>query len=210
MTSDTCTSCEDDGARSDGSRPGITRRGMLAGLLGATTAVGTFGLPIKGLKLPGVQTRLAFADSVAYDGDVLVVVSLRGGADGLNIVVPTGDPNYAAQRPTIGIPQSALLPADGIFGLHPALAPLYPLWTAGTFGAVHAIGQVDPTRSHFEATRELERAAPGRGFTTGWLDRALSERGVGTPFQATSLGWGLPGQQFAGPAPVLSMSAVDS
>ncbi|MBV9290988.1 MAG: DUF1501 domain-containing protein [Frankiales bacterium] len=189
----------------DATRGGLSRRGMLAGLLGAG-AVGAFGVP-----LPGISTRYAFADTpAAYDGDVLVVVSLRGGADGLSIVVPTGDPDYAKKRPTIGVPQAALLPGDGIFGLHPQLQPLYPLWQAGKFGAVHAVGQVDPTRSHFEALREMERAAPGATLKTGWLDRALQQRGSGTPFRATVVSGDLPSQQFAGPAPVLSMSSVDS
>lgn len=201
MTTD-CPTCADEG--------GLTRRGMLAGLFGATAA-GVLGVPgLDGLSLPGISTRLAFAETTSYDGDVLVVLSLRGGADGLNIVVPTGDPDYLKKRPTIGIPQSALLPGDGIFGLHPELQPLYPLWQAGTFGAVHAVGQVDPTRSHFEATRELERAAPGATLQTGWLDRALQQRGTGAPFRAVSLGGGLPGQQFAGPAPELAISSVDA
>jgi uncharacterized protein (DUF1501 family) len=197
-----CPTCDTEG--------GLTRRGMLAGLFGATAA-GVLGAPgLDGLSLPGISTRLAFAETTAYDGDVLVVLSLRGGADGLNIVVPTGDPGYLDKRPTIGIPQAALLAGDGIFGLHPELQPLYPLWQSGKFGAVHAVGQVDPTRSHFEATRELERAAPGATLQTGWLDRALQQRGTGVPFRAVSLGGGLPGQQFAGSAPELAISSVDS
>jgi uncharacterized protein (DUF1501 family) len=164
-----------------------------------------------GLSAPGLSTRLAFADTPsAYKGDVLVVLSLRGGADGLSIVVPTGDPDYHKKRPTIGVPKATLLPAGGIFGLHPELQPLLPLWKAGTFGAVHAVGQVDPTRSHFEALREMERGAPKASLRTGWLDRALKERGHGTPFQAVAMGNALPTQQFAGPAPVLAMSSVDS
>ena len=203
MTSTSCTDCAADA----GDR-GLSRRGLLAGMLGMTAATVT-GLP--GLSVPGLSTRLAFAaDPATYDGDVLVIVSLRGGADGLSMVVPTGDPDYLVQRPTIGVPQAALLPADGIFGLHPQLEPLYPLWLSGVMGAVHAVGQPDPTRSHFEALREMERAAPGATLRTGWLDRALEQRGVGTPFRAAAVGGALPSQQFAGPAPVLSMSSVDS
>jgi uncharacterized protein (DUF1501 family) len=164
-----------------------------------------------GLSAPGMSTRLAFASTPsAYEGDVLVVLSLRGGADGLSIVVPTGDPDYLMKRPTIGVPQGALLPGDGIFGLHPELKPLQPLWQSGAFGAVHAVGQMDPTRSHFEALREMERGAPGASLRSGWLDRALTQRGTGTPFQAVNLGDALPTQQLAGPAPVLAMSSVNS
>src|SRR4051812_3596993 len=151
---------------------GLTRRTLLrtaaaAGALGVvTTAVGET-----------VTTRYAFADDrAAYTGDVLVVLSLRGGFDGLGAVVPTGDPDYLRLRPTIGLPTGALLPLTGIFGLHPALAPLLPLWKAGTFAAVHAVGQEEPSRSHFTAMAELERAAPGTTLRTGWLDRTVGLR----------------------------------
>ena len=82
-------------------------------------------------------------------------------------------------RPGIGIPTGALLPLDATFGLHPALAPLKPFWDAGTFGVVHAAGQPDPTRSHFQAMEEMERAAPGSSVRTGWLDRVSSAQGAG-------------------------------
>src|SRR5690349_11876679 len=58
----------------------------------------------------------------------LVVVFQRGGADGLNMVVPHGERAYYAMRPSISIPRSAVLDLDGFFGLHPSLSPLLPLW----------------------------------------------------------------------------------
>ena len=103
----------------------------------------------------------------------------RGGFDGLSAIVPAADPAYAGARPGIGIPTSALLPLDATFGLHPALAPLKGLWDAGQLAAVHAAGQPDPTRSHFRAMEEMERAAPGSGVRTGWLDRVSSAEGAG-------------------------------
>ena len=165
--------------------------------------------PLCGLVGPGLGTRVAFADAPAYDGDVLVVLSLRGGFDGLSAVVPAGDPDYYAKRPTLGVPRAALLPVDTMWGLHPALQPLYPLWQAGSFGAVTAVGQVNPTRSHFEATEEMERAAPSSSLRTGWLDRALGLRGIGSVFQAVQAGASSPGQQLTGPAPELSLGTLD-
>ena len=89
------------------------------------------------------------------------------------------------------------------------MAPLMPMWNTGTFGAVHAVGQVNPTRSHFEATEELEKAAPGSTLRTGWLDRSSRPR-RGRAFQACA------GRQhggahhgFAGPMPVLGMYNID-
>ncbi len=181
--------------------PGFNRRSFLK-RFAATGA-------LTGLAAQGMATRLAFADG-PYTGDVLVVVSLRGGFDGLNVVVPTGDPAYASWRPTIGIPQNALLPLDAMFGLHPAMQPLMPFWNAGTFGAVHAVGQVNPTRSHFEAMEEMERAAPGASARSGWIDRTLGLRTTGTAFQGMQLGSGMAASSFIGPTPELAIWSVDS
>ena len=70
----------------------------------------------------------------------MVVISLRGGIDGLGVVVPHGDPAYYAARPTTAVAKSALLCADSMFGLHPSMAPLEPLWNSGELAAVQATG----------------------------------------------------------------------
>jgi len=181
--------------------PGFSRRAFLK-RFAATGA-------LTGLAAQGMATRLAFADG-PYTGDVLVVVSLRGGFDGLNVVVPTGDPAYTTWRPTIGVPQNALLPLDAMFGMHPALQSLMPFWDAGNFGVVHAVGQVNPTRSHFEAMEEMERAAPGASARTGWIDRTLGLRTPGTAFQGMQLGSGMAASSFIGPTPELALWSVDS
>jgi uncharacterized protein (DUF1501 family) len=179
---------------------GVTRRSFLRGL----GAVGA----LAGLATTTLSTRMAFAAG-PYTGDVLVVLSLRGGLDGLNTIVPTGDPRYRQARPTIAIPQNALLPLDAMFGLHPAMAPLKPWWDSGHFGAVQAVGMTNPTRSHFEAMEELERAAPGTSTRTGWLDRTLGLRDSGTAFQAVQLGSGMAAPAFRGPSPELAMWSVN-
>jgi uncharacterized protein (DUF1501 family) len=106
---------------------------------------------------------------------LLVVVFLRGGADFLNMVVPVGDPTYALVRPTIGLTEEdGLLPLEDDFALHPALAPLEPLWDDGELAAVTCVGSPHVTRSHFDAQDFMERGAPGmRHVTTGWLNRYL-------------------------------------
>jgi uncharacterized protein (DUF1501 family) len=180
---------------------GLSRRSFLKG----AAAVGVMA----GFASETLATRLAFASS-PYDGDVLVVLSLRGGFDGLNAIVPAADPNYATWRPNVGIPQGTLLQLDGMFGMHPAMAPLKPLWDAGTFGVVHAVGQEQPNRSHFSAMEELERAAPGSSMRTGWLDRVLGDRGTGTAFQGMQLGSSMAAPAFRGPSPELAMWSVDS
>jgi uncharacterized protein (DUF1501 family) len=186
---------------------GLSRRTLLRRMATA----GALGVAMTVAEEIGPNSRYAFAaGSEPYAGDVLVVLSLRGGFDGLNAIVPIGDPGYVAARPGIGIKEAALLPADGIFGLHPALKPLQKYWDAGTFGAVHAVGQPNPSRSHFSAMEELERAAPGSSLRSGWLDRTIGLRSAGTPFQAAQIGSTEVAPALAGPNPELSMRTIES
>src|SRR2546429_8284403 len=73
----------------------------------------------------------------------LVCIFQRGAVDGLNMIVPHGDPFYYRERPRIAIPRpgttGGALDLDGHFGLHPALAPLLPLYQSGALAAVHAV-----------------------------------------------------------------------
>jgi uncharacterized protein (DUF1501 family) len=195
MTEDGC-GCADD------QRTTMTRRGVLGRAL-AAGAAGAFA----GLAGDQISTQLAFAAG-KYTGDTLVLVSLRGGFDGLSAIVPAGDPGYYAARPDIAVPKSKLIGGNTRFGLHPALAPLLPFWKAGTFGAVQAVGQPAPNRSHFSAMEELERAAPGTSVRTGWLDRMLGGLGATSPFNGVSLGSPMPARVLAGPAPALGMRSL--
>ncbi len=159
--------------------------------------------------VPLVSGRASYAADAVATGNVLVVLSLHGGFDGLSAIAPVGDPDYASLRPSIGIPTSLALPTgDRLFGLHPSLAPLVPYWQAGTFGAVHAVGTPDSSRSHFQATEELERAAPGTSTRTGWLDRVVGARGTGSVFQTVQLGSGNPRPLLAGPNPELAVRSL--
>lgn len=171
----------------------ITRRAML-GLTAATGAL---------VATESLSTRVAFA-SGTLSGDVLVVVSLRGGFDGLSAVAPVNDAAYRLARPSIGLPASAAIQLDATFGMHPALAPLVPYWEAGSFAVVHAVGQSNPTRSHFEAMEEMERAAPGSSTRTGWLDRVLGLSSSVGSLEAVAMGAEPMPQSLRGPRPVMS------
>ena len=181
----------------------LSRRGFLGGAAGlaALGVVNGFG--------PLGTTQVAFGGS-NYDGDVLVVVSLRGGFDGLSAVVPSGDPHYATNRPTIGIPNSQLIALDSMFGMNKALSALQPLWNSGDLALVHAVGQVDPTMSHFEAMAEMEVAAPGTSIRTGWIDRMVGMTGSGPPFAATSVGPAVAPTSMSGAYPVTGMQSLHS
>jgi len=181
----------------------VRRRRLLQAAL-AGGALGVVGSAVGG----PASARYAFAGT-GYTGDTVIVLSLRGGFDGLSAVVPKGDPAYYRWRPTIGVPRGALLAVDAMWGLHPRLAPLWPLWQQGKLAAVHAVGQADPTRSHFEAMAELERAAPGTSIRSGWLDRTLGLRSRASVFQAVQLGSTQVPASLYGSSPELAMSAID-
>lgn len=177
-------------------RHGFTRRRLLAGL-------GGVGVAALGSQL--VTTRVAFG---ATGGNTLVVIFLRGGIDGLCVVVPRGDAVLREVRPRIAVPDGALLAGDDRFGLHPALEPLHPLWTSGQMAAVHAVGSPDVSRSHFQAQDCLERGVATTSVSSGWLDRVLESLGPGTTFRAVAQGSALP-RSLVGGEDKLVMQGVD-
>src|SRR3954469_16943754 len=73
------------------------------------------------------------------DRPVLVCLFQRGAVDGLNMIVPPGDPLCYRERPRIAIPTSDVIDLDGHFGLHPSLAPLKDLWNNKSLAALHAV-----------------------------------------------------------------------
>ncbi|ACK73057.1 protein of unknown function DUF1501 [Gloeothece citriformis PCC 7424] len=123
----------------------------------------------------------------------LMVIFLRGGIDGLNVVVPYQEAAYYNARPTIAIPtpnqENGVLNLDGHFGLHPALSDLMPLWKQGSLAFIHACGSPDPTRSHFDAQDYMENGTPGIKKTDdGWMNRLLGSLPAQVPTKAVNLG----------------------
>jgi uncharacterized protein (DUF1501 family) len=144
----------------------VTRRIFLRN--GALAVVGTAAIP----------PLLAHAAYGVAEGSSrtkrLVVIFQRGAADGLNIVVPHGEPAYYAMRPSINIPRNSVIDLDGFFGLHPSLSTFQPLWKQRHLAIVHATGSPHPTRSHFTAQDFMESGTPGVKVTNdGWLNRTL-------------------------------------
>ena len=138
------------------------------------------GIALVGLSTVPAFLQRAIASTPGAGKKQLVVLFQRGAADGLNIVVPFGEPNYYRLRPTIAIPQprrggpDAAIDLDGFFGLHPSLGPLAPLFQQNQLAIVHAAGSPDTTRSHFDAQDYMESGTPGvKATEDGWLNRAL-------------------------------------
>lgn len=177
----------------------VSRRGLMRGALamaGTTTILGS-----------AVVRASAAAPTPARS--VMVVVSMRGAADGLSLVVPHAERAYYDARPRLAIPSDRLLVKDGQFGLHPELAPLVPMWLQGKLAAVHATGLAAPNRSHFAAMEEIEDAAPGSSKREGWLNRLIGTHPTGNPLQGFSYSLGGLPTSLAGPQPVMSGGDLD-
>ena len=148
---------------------------------------------------PSFLTRTVQAASTGRR-KVLVAIFQRGAVDGLNMVVPYGEQDYYASRPTIGIPRpgagdASALDLDGFFAFHPRLAPLQKLYARRELAIVHACGSPDNTRSHFDAQDYMETGTPGRkGTPDGWLNRYLQAKRAEehSSFRAVSLTQQLP------------------
>ncbi len=166
---------------------------------------------------PAWMPRVALrSNDVPSKGDTLVAIFMRGGADGLNIVVPHGDKDYYAHRDTLAIAQpkasngSSALDLNGFFGLHPKLRPLKELYDQRVLAAVHATGSPDPTHSHFDAMDYMERGTPGeKQMATGWIGRHLQVKASDnkSPFRAVGLGT-IVQQSLRGPIPAIALQSI--
>ena len=130
-------------------------------------------------------------------GKTFVAIFLRGGMDGLNVIVPYKDPSYRDLRRTLALDmpggKDGVLDLDGFFGLNPRAAAMAPLFKNGTAMALHAVGYDLNTRSHFEEQDTWETGVTGNTVNSdGWLNRHLiTSQGHG-PVRAVSIGNVLP------------------
>jgi uncharacterized protein (DUF1501 family) len=147
----------------------LTRRAALLGL-GSAMALGRASLA-----LAAAPTERRF-----------VVVLLRGGMDGLAVVVPRGDRDLAGWRAPLVA--EGLLDLGPFWGLHPALPGLHRMYAAGEALAVQAVASPDRSRSHFAAQDTLELGTGGHGIADGWLNRAAAA----VPAPALAVGAGIP------------------
>ncbi|MGB3762665.1 MAG: DUF1501 domain-containing protein [Ornithinimicrobium sp.] len=149
-----------------------------------------------------------WAVGTGRDQPVLVVISLRGAADGMSLVVPHGDPAYYRARPSIAVAHEVLVRPDHYFGLHPALSALAPLWDEGRLAAVHATGLPVVNRSHFAAMEEVEDAQIGSATRSGWLNRLLGQTPDLAPTAGVSMRSAVPPTSLFGDVPTISVSST--
>ncbi len=105
---------------------------------------------------------------------ILVVLQLSGGNDGINTLVPFGDPAYATLRPTLGLPTNEVLKLTDQVGLHPNLKHFKGLYDQGRLAVIQGVGYPNPNRSHFRSMDIWHSARPESFERSGWLGRYVS------------------------------------
>jgi uncharacterized protein (DUF1501 family) len=155
----------------------------------------------------------SFGNGVDPD-NVLVVVQMGGGNDGLNTVVPWSDDAYHRVRPAIHVTEAQVLKLNDRIGFNPALKGLNELYKQGRLALVQGVGYPNPNRSHFEATQIWETGSPDRPQQYGWLGRYLDKRfsnaKPASMFEAVSLGDALPAALVASHVEVPAIGALNA
>ncbi len=133
--------------------------------------------------VPQFVARTAAAAEPDKD-NILVVVELAGGNDGLNTVIPYSDDLYKKARPTLNQTKDQVVRLDDRVGLNSGMQELRGLWENGHLAVVQGVGYPNPDRSHFDSMDIWQSADPKRATPTGWLGRAtghIENRSGGMP-----------------------------
>ena len=162
----------------------LTRRRFLTA--SGVTAAGALAA---GLHWRSVEDLFTAAkhDPLPPGAGVLVLVTLSGGNDGLNTVIPYADPAYHDARSELAYAASEVRRLDGSVGLNPAMKGLEDLWRQRRLAVVRGVGYPNPDRSHFRSMDIWQTASPDRPVTTGWIGRWLDATGA-DPLRAVSIG----------------------
>ena len=107
--------------------------------------------------------------------NVLVVLSLSGGNDGLNTVIPYNDGYYRDFRPNLGVAADAVIDLNGEIGMHPTMLPLKKYWDEGKLAVFLGIGYANPSYSHFRSMDIWHTCEPDTIGTEGWLGQVIHE-----------------------------------
>jgi len=159
----------------------VTRRRFLlasgvtgaAALAAGATAIGLDALFATAPPAPGNES--------IKDGK-LVIITLYGGNDGLNTVIPYADPAYRKARSTLAYPADRVLRLDDSLGLNPVLGGMRRLWDDKQLAIVRGVGYPKPDRSHFRSMDIWQTASPAHPIGTGWIGRWLD--GTKAPAEA--------------------------
>lgn len=172
-----------------GATPSLSRRQLLlgAGALGAAAAIG----PARGHAMATGLVTGASGNTVAVTGaGTLVMVTLYGGNDALNTIVPVADQRYPELRGSLALDPATLHDIGDGFALHPALVQCKTLWDEGRMAAIHGVGFDGLDRSHFHCM-DVWQSGSEHDTSTGWIGRWLDLAGT-NPLDAVAVGNDLP------------------
>ena len=161
-------------------------------------------LGLANLRAPGAA--LGAAPPVTPYRNLLVLIELKGGNDGLNTLVPFEDPTYYALRPKIAITRDSVVQLSAHAGLHPALAPLMPLWESRELAILQGVGYPEPNLSHFRSIEIWDTASASETYLQdGWLTRTFAATAPPSSFAADGV---IVGSNDLGPLPGSGTRAV--
>jgi uncharacterized protein (DUF1501 family) len=142
-----------------------------------------------GATAPSFLTRTALAMANPFDvaqvtsrpgvpdDNVLVVIQMGGGNDGLNTIVPFNDDTYYRARPRLAVPKNEIIRVNGDQGFHPRMARLKEMLDRGNMAVVQGVGYPNPSRSHFKSMEIWHTADPeGRAMRVGWIGRYFDSK----------------------------------
>lgn len=162
----------------------ITRRRFLI----ASGVAGAAGLAAGAAAMsPGVLAGHAVDNPLPADAKVLVLVTLYGGNDSLNTVIPAADHAYQDARPDLAYAEKEVLPLGDGLGLNPAMKGMARLWKDKRLAIVRGVGYPKPDFSHFRSMDIWQTASPADPVPTGWIGRWLDATGD-DPVRAVNIG----------------------
>ena len=143
---------------------------------------------------------------------VLAVLSLSGGNDGLNTVIPRNNGLYRDFRPTLAVPEDQIIPINDDLGFHPTMGPLKKFWDEGKLAIFVGIGYPTPSYSHFRSMDIWHTCEPEAIGTEGWLGRATKQLDPNSEnvLTAVNFGRGLPRALVMDGVPVASVGNLET
>ena len=144
--------------------------------------------------------------------NVLAVLSLSGGNDGLNTVIPYNSGHYRDYRPTLSIGENQVIPLNDEIGLHPAMGPLKRFWDAGTLAIFLGIGYPSPSYSHFRSMDIWHTCEPDKVGVEGWLGQVIKniDPNAENVLTGVNFGRGLPRALAKEGVPVASVGNLET
>jgi uncharacterized protein (DUF1501 family) len=169
----------------------VTRRKFLK----LTTGTLATGLAAQLISFEDI-VNAAISNPLPANTPILVVVTLYGGNDGLNTVIPYTDSIYFNSRSELTYPVSQMLPLDAELALNPSMSGMKTLWDQNKVAIVRGVGNPKPDYSHFSSMAKWQTGSPNNNLSTGWIGRWIDTQKE-DPMLAISLGSILP-PLFAG------------